>query len=209
MAAKPLMQSDSSDEEMQETPQMDAAEDESNEPGGDAGDGSVKASPYEEHLLGKVMGAVYQALNSGEKMRQIEHWLLKTPNVGATIGNIAFTLLASIFKGAEQSGVKLPVDVFFAQGGAVYQTIERIMLIAKHGGVPMDDEDKVREDAMGVLVDKVRAMFGDQMKAGAQGQQQAPPQGAPPSGGPPDARPMNPMAAAVGQGLQQQGLMGG
>lgn len=206
--AKPLMQSDSADAP-DDTSRMADAEDQSNEPGGDAGGdggGEVKASPYEEHLLGKVMGAVYQALNSGEKMRQIEHWLLKTPNVGATIGNIAFTLLASIFKGAEQSGVKLPVDIFFAQGGAVYQTIERIMLIAKHGGVPMDDEDKIREDAMGVLVDKVRAMFGDQMKQGAGA---APPPQGQPQGTPPDARPMNPMAAAVGQGLQQQGLMGG
>lgn len=172
------------------------------------GDGEEAASPYEEHLLAKVMGAVYQSLNDAKKIRQIEHWLLKTPNLGSTIGNIAFTLLASIFKGAEQSGVKLPVDVFFAQGGAVYQTIDRIMLIAQHGGVlQQDEEDKVREEALGVLVDKVREMFGDLTD-----HPQAAPGSVPPGQQAEPQQAMlaaNPMSAAVGQGLQQQGLMAG
>ena len=60
---------------------------------------------------------------------------------------------------------------------------------------------------MGVLVDKVRQMFGNlqdhpQAAPGPvpPGQQAAPQQ---------QMMPANPMSAAVGQGLQQQGLMGG
>lgn len=166
-------------------------------------DNEQAASPYEEHLLAKVMAAVYKSLNAPDKVRQIERWLLQSPNVGSTIGNIAFTILASIYQGAKKSGVMIPVDVFFAQGGATYQTIDRILMIAEHAGVPDPDPDKLREEAMGVLVDKVKHMFmADEGK---------PPQSAPgpvPPGEAPVAA-ANPVSAAVGQGLQQQGLMSG
>ena len=169
----------------------------------DPDSGEEAASPMEEHLLAKVMAAVYKSLNAPQKMRQIEHWMLTSPNVGSTIGNIAFTILASIYQGAKKAGVMIPVDVFFAQGGATYQTIDRILMIAEHAGVPEPDPDKLREEAMGVLVDKVKHMF--------MADSQAPPQSAP-GPVPPGAAPVaaaNPMSAAVGQGLQQQGLMSG
>lgn len=177
-------------------------------------DGEEAASPEEEQLLAKVMAAVYQSLNAPKKLRMVEAWLLKSKNLGADIGHIAFNILASIYHGAEQAGVKLSPDIFFAQGGAVYQTIDRIMLIAEHTGVPDPDPDKVREDALGTLVDSVRAMFAQKEASGQptdmQGSQPSPgmPQQGPTSL-PQQAAAANPMSAAVGQGLQQQGLLGG
>jgi hypothetical protein len=167
------------------------------------GDGEEAASPYEEHLLAKVMAAVYKSLNAPAKMRQMEGWMLHSPNLGSTIGNIAFTILASIYQGAKKAGVMIPVDVFFAQGGAVYQTIDRIIMIAEHAGVPDPDPDKLREESMGVLSDKVRHMF----MADEHAPQQSAPGPVPPGQAPVMAG--NPMSQAVGQGLQQQGLMAG
>ena len=192
------------------TPTATAA---NNDSGADASpdDGEQAASPEEEQLLAKVMAAVFQSLNSPKKLRMIEAWLLKSQNLGADIGHIAFSILASIYHGAESAGVKIPADIFFAQGGAVYQTIDRIMMIAEHTGVKDPDPDKVREDAMGVLVDSVRQMFGQKQLAA--GQQQGPspgmPQQPPQTPMPQQAAAANPMSAAVGQGLQQQGLLGG
>lgn len=178
------------------------------------GEGEEAASPEEEQLLAKVMAAVFQSLNAPKKLRMIEAWLLKSKNLGADIGHIAFSILASIYHGAESAGVKLPPDIFFAQGGAVYQTIDRIMMIAEHTGVPDPDPDKVREDALGTVVDSVRAMFAQKEAGGepspVQGEQPSP--GMPTPGETPmpqQAAAANPMSAAVGQGLQQQGLLGG
>src|SRR6185437_4974939 len=93
--------------------QANAAPPDEAQPDTDAGEEA--ASPYEEHLLAKVMAAVYKSLNGAAKLRQIEGWMMHSPNLGATIGNIAFTILASIYQGAKKAGVMIPVDVFFAQ----------------------------------------------------------------------------------------------
>lgn len=81
--------------------------------------GEQAASPYEEHLLDKVMGAVFHSLNDAKKLRVIESWLMKSKNLGIDVGHIAFKLLATIFQSAKSGGVQIPVDIFFAQGGAV------------------------------------------------------------------------------------------
>ena len=157
-------------------------------------------------MLDKVMGAVFQSLNDPKKIRIIESWLMKSKSLGIDIGHIAFKLLMTIYMGAKQSGVMIPITVFYGQGGAIYQTIDRLLMLAEHAGVPGINADQVREDALGVVNDSVKAQFG--ADAGGGQQQGAQPQQAPP---PQAGQPMaaNPMSAAVGQGLQQQGLLGG
>jgi hypothetical protein len=171
--------------------------------------GEEAASPQEEELLKKVMAAFYSAINDPQKIRQIDRWMMQSHDLGATIGQIAFKILSSIYASAYQSGTQIPVDVFFAQGGAVYQAIDRLMMIAEHSGVHDVDPDKTREDAMGTLVDAVKQMYGGHMEQGTHG---APPQGQPQPGAQMPQGPVaaaNPLSHAVGQGLQQQGLIGG
>lgn len=170
------------------------------------GNDEQAASPYEEHMLDKVMGAIFHSLNDPKKIRTIEGWLMhpQGTTVGVAIGHIAFKLLAAVFAGAKSSGVQIPTDVFFAQGGAVQQTIDRIIMLAEHAGVPNLDNDKVREDALGVVVDSTKQMFGSQINQHAAQDAQ--------TGQSPFAQGMmhaNPMSHAVGKGLQQQGLLGG
>ena len=156
-------------------------------------------------MLDKVMGAVFHSLNDPKKIRTIEGWLMNPQGitVGVAIGNIAFKLLATIYQSAKSSGVDIPTDVFFGQGGAVQQTIDRIILLAEHAGVPNLDQDQVREDAMGKVCDSVKQMFGNELNQHAAQDQQT---GQSPFS--PQMQRANPMSHAVGQGLKQQGLLG-
>lgn len=163
------------------------------------GEGEEYASPYEQHMLDKTMGAVYSAMNKPAQLRTFETWMVKSQNLGSTIGQIAFRLLVSIYNDARHAGSLIPMSVFIAQGGAVYQTIERLLLIAEHCGAQVGDPGKVREDALGIVLDQYK-----QHPEIFKGQPQQ--QGGPAPPGAPPALAANPVSAAVGQGLQQQGM---
>ena len=170
---------------------------------GNLENGEQAASPYEEQMLGKVMGLVYHSFNDPKKLRMLEHMMLKAPDLGSAIGHMTFTLLFTIYQSAKKSGVAIPTSVMLGQGGAVMETIERMMQIAEHAGIPDRDPDHIREEAFGVVMDSIKqnaAAFEQGQQDQGQGQPQ---QGAPPQGLPP-AAPANPLSSAV-----QQGLMGG
>ena len=172
--------------------------------GAHLGPGEEYASPYEQHMLDKTMGAVYSAINKPKQLRTLESFMVKSQNVGVTIGQIAFRLLTTIYTEAKKAGVQIPMSVFIAQGGAVFQTIERLLLIAEHCGAHVPDAGKAREDALGIVLDQYHQhpeVF--QGQPAQQGGQSPPQQGAP------QQLAANPMSAAVGQGLQQQGLLAG
>jgi hypothetical protein len=159
--------------------------------------GEEYASPYEQHMLDKTMGAVYSALNKPNQLRTLESYMVKSPNLGPTLGQIAFRLLVTIYTSAKKAGVQIPMSVFIAQGGAIYQTIERLLLIAEHCGAQVGDPGKVREDALGTVLDQYH-----QHPEIFKGQPQA--QGGEAPAGSPGAMAANPLSAAVGQGIQDQ-----
>lgn len=108
-------------------------------------------------MLKKTMAAFYASINDPRKMRMIESWMLQgAGHLGVTIGQIVYKLLFSIYMSAKKAGVLLPDTVFFAQGGAIYQAIDRMLAIAEHAGVPNINQDQVREQALGIVVDSVR-----------------------------------------------------
>lgn len=169
-------------------------------------EGEEAASPYEEHMLAKVMSAVYHTLSTPKYLRQTEGWMHTSKNLAADIGHMSFLLLSSIYAGAKKAGIKIPPTVFFSQGGAVYLTIDRFLLLAEKFHIPEPNPDDIREKALGVLVENVRKMFGAKaMQQGDEPEGQQTDQQLHP--GPPMLA-ANPMSHAVGQGLQQQGLMG-
>ncbi len=191
------------DEPAQPSPQLTDSTSAREANDADAGDhlspGEEYASPYEQHMLDKTMGAVFSSLNKPTQLRTLENYMVKSQNLGATLGQIAFRLLVTIYNSAKQAGVAIPMTVFIAQGGAVYQTIERLLLIAEHCGAQVGDPGKVREDALGTVLDQYH-QHPELFKGQPHSQDGAAPPGAP------QQLAANPMSAAVGQGLQQQGM---
>lgn len=162
----------------------------------DLDEGESYCSPEEEQLLQRVMAAVYRSVNTPKALHSLRGWFLQHPdNLGVTIGNVAFTLLFGIYKDAQQAGTPLPVTVFIAQGGAVYQTIDMLINIAEHCGVKVDP-DQCREDAIGYVLDKVKQnhdlIEGNPQGGGQQLQRAQLPQ---------QAASANPLSSAVSQGL--------
>lgn len=202
------------------TPMQMASPD--NQSQGRLGQNEQYASPVEHQLLDKVMSLVHQALTDPKKLQNLDYMLHKATDLGVAIGNIGYQLLVNIFIAAKNGGQALPASVFLGQGGAVMQTIEMLMHVAESAHIPMDP-DHVRETAMGVVMMMVKKNYNlfqnglQQAKQPPQQQQQqgapqGPPQGGPPPGPPQGGPPMmaaNPMAHAVGRGLQQQGLLSG
>lgn len=140
------------------------------------------------------MAAFYSSINDPRKMRMLESWLLQgAGHLGVTIGQIVYKLLFAIYMSAKKAGVLLPDTVFFAQGGAIYQAIDRVLAIAEHAGVPNINPDNVREQALGIVVDSIRR---DEGVIKGQGQDQSPQQGAQMPQGPVMAA--NPLSHAVG-----------
>lgn len=173
--------------------------------------GEQYCTDQEEALLHRVMALVYHSLNDQKKLAAIESWMHRAPNIGVTIGNIAFMLLMTIFDGAKHAGQQLPPEIFLAQGGAIYQTIDRLIMIAEKIGLHVDP-DKSREDALGSCLDGVRRHWSEIKSPGSSGQRMHMMGGGKPNvplGHPLQQHVMaaNPMSAAVSQGLQQQGLM--
>lgn len=173
-----------------------SATDLAQDPGGDARleEGENAASPYEEHMLKKVMVLVYQSLADPQKLRMIESIMIKGSDLGITIGHMTVKLLMHIFLGAKKSGVQLPPSIFLGQGGAVMQVIELLMQVAEHARLKVDP-DHVREEAFGIVLDAIRQNKGMLMSPDGSPQQQQPQQ-------PPQ---MTPMAAGVKQGLLNGG----
>lgn len=165
-------------------------------------EGEQYASPVEHQFLDKVMSLVHHSFEGQKKEQKLIYLLHKAKNVGMAIGFLTFQMLMNIYLGAKHSGTAIPPTVFFAQGGAVYQTIEMLLQLAESAGVHGIDPDHVRETAMGVVMDNFKKNYkllsGGLQKAGNPQQMQAPPAAA-----------ANPLSHAVGQGLQQQGLLGG
>jgi hypothetical protein len=167
--------------------------------------GESYCSPQEEELLKRVMAAVYRNLNTPSSMRALRASFQKYPQeLGVLIGNTAFNMLFGIYRDAKKAGAVLPVTVFLAQGGAIYQTIDILINMAEHFGVNVN-ADQCREDAMGFVLDQVKSNYGlitgGQQPQGAQQTPQA--QGAQPPPG------QNPLSGAVSQGLASRGLLGG
>jgi hypothetical protein len=171
-----------------------------NDPGPDSdpGDGQEQCSPYEEEMLKKVMSAVMSTMNNPKFIQDTEHWFIKATDIGTTIGNMAFQILASIYASAKKAGVMIPPTVFLAQGGSVYQTIDMFLAMAEHMHLPNLDPGHIRETAMGIVLDNIRQHFPEAM---GNGQDQDAPTQVPPSQ---QMAAANPLSHAVSQGLMQQ-----
>lgn len=159
-------------------------------------DGEEYASPEEQHALEKVMVLVYHSLSEG--MHSIEGKLVKgSKNLAQTVGQLTFTALLNVYQSARQAGQNLSPDIFLMQGGAVYETIEAVLQIAEHAGIPGADDDKIREDSLGVVMDLIQAHKGEFGP-----QQSGPAQGPPP----PPMMAAKRLPASIQQGLASGGM---
>jgi hypothetical protein len=155
------------------------------------------------------MMLVEHSLNDPKKLRMIEAWLVRAHDLGMVIGTIAVTMLMSIYDGAKHSGHPLPPEVFLSQGGAVFQTIDRLLMLSEHFGLHPDPDD-VREKAIGVVMDTLNKHYSNLASPGSSSQKFQAGLGIQPNlpPGHPQMMAANPLSHGIQQGLQQQGLMG-